>query len=414
MTAIDHSTEHKDPAYGWVMVAVVFTLSALSFGALGAISVFLKPLAAEFAWSRAQTSLGYTAIAFSSALFGILWGVVADRFGTRWFGVVGTIVMALSLYLLSKQTSIYQFYAFYFLFGAFGNAMVSTPLFANVGFWFRYKPGLALGITAAGGAIGQGIVPFLAGIAISAYGWQTAYMLMAMSYFLIAFPVAFLVRESPLREQIRKKPKKEQLLEERHFPLSEKEVVVWMSVAVIFCCNCMSVPIVHLVPMLTDDNRTIEFATSVLLVLMLAGGVGRIMGGKLSDSIGALPTYIIMSAGQSVSVFFFPHIDQAAGIYLLAVFFGFTYSGVMSSILVCVRMMVSARFAARAMSMTSFFGWSGMGMGGYFGGLFFDVNGDYELAFSFAAFMGLINLIILAMFYMRVKAQRVHTNLQTA
>jgi hypothetical protein len=30
-----------------------------------------------------------------------------------------------------------QFYGLYFLFGAFGNAMVTSPLFANVGFWFN-------------------------------------------------------------------------------------------------------------------------------------------------------------------------------------------------------------------------------------------------------------------------------------
>ena len=78
----------KDPAYGWVMVFVAFTLSALSFGALASISVFLKPLATEFGWGRGETSLGYTMISFSSALFGVLWGYVADRFGSRWFGLV--------------------------------------------------------------------------------------------------------------------------------------------------------------------------------------------------------------------------------------------------------------------------------------------------------------------------------------
>ena len=91
------------------MVGVVFILSALAFGALGSISVFLKPLAAEFGWTRAQTSLGYTAIALSSALFGVAWGFVADRIGTRWFGVIAALVMAASLFLLSGQTSIVHF-----------------------------------------------------------------------------------------------------------------------------------------------------------------------------------------------------------------------------------------------------------------------------------------------------------------
>ncbi|MCH2354930.1 MAG: MFS transporter, partial [Pseudomonadales bacterium] len=125
----------RDPLYGWIMVGVVFILSALAFGALGSISVFLKPLATEFSWTRAETSLGYTAIALSSALFGVAWGFVADRFGTRWFGVIAALVMTASLYMLSKQTSIVHFYAFYFIFGAFGNALVGSPLFANVAYW---------------------------------------------------------------------------------------------------------------------------------------------------------------------------------------------------------------------------------------------------------------------------------------
>ena len=111
MTAATHLENH-DPKYGWLMVFIVFTLSALSFGALGAVSVFLKPLTAEFGWSRGSTALGYTAIAFSSALFGLLWGVIADRYGSRWFGVVAAVVMTVSLFMLSQQNSLVQFYLF--------------------------------------------------------------------------------------------------------------------------------------------------------------------------------------------------------------------------------------------------------------------------------------------------------------
>lgn len=392
----------KDPAYGWLMVFVVFTLSGLSFGALGSISVFLKPLSAEFGWGRGETSLGYTAIAFATALFGVLWGFVADKFGTRWFGVIAALSMTLSLYLLSTQSGIFEFYLYYFLFGAFGSAMASTPLFANVGFWFRTNPGLALGITASGGAIGQGIVPYCVGMSLDAYGWQTTYVIMAAVYLAIALPISLFIRESPWRQRARLKG----AIDDRDFPLSEMEVVIWISVAVIFCCNCMAVPIVHLVPLLTDDGYTVADATSILLVLMLSGGVGRIMGGKLGDMIGALPTYMLMSFGQTFFVFWFPHVEGLTALYILAVLFGFTYSGVMSSILVCTRMMVRAGFAGRAMSLTSFFGWSGMGMGGFVGGKLFDIYGNYDWSFAFASMMGVINLIILCAFYLRIRTSR--------
>ena len=395
----------RDPSYAWVMVACVFILSALSFGTLASLSVFLKPLSLEFGWSRGQASFGYTVISFASALFGVFWGYIADKYGTRWFGIVAALAMSLSLLLLSKQTSIYHFYGFYFLFGAFGNAMVTAPLFANVGFWFRKNPGLALGITAAGGAVGQGLIPYYSGVIIETDGWQAAYYFMAIIYLAIAIPAALFIRESPWREQARTS-----LVEEpRDFPLSEKEAITWLCSAVIFCCICMSVPIVHLVPLLTDTEFSMEFATSVLMVLMFCGAFGRILGGKLGDMIGALPAYILMSLGQAISVIWFPYITDPMGLYLLAAFFGFTYSGVMSSILVCTRMMVSAKFAGRANSIGSFFGWLGMGMGGFFGGYFFDLYGDYFWSFAFASIMGGINLLVLLRFLARINSRKVVT-----
>ena len=399
MSEAPPTTQPRDPAYGWVMVFAVFLLSALAFGALGSISVFLKPLVTEFGWSRGQTSFGYTVISFSSAVFGVLWGYIADRFGTRWFGLIAAFAMSGSLFALSQQASILQFYGLYFLFGAFGNAMVTSPLFANVGFWFTHKPGLALGITASGGAVGQAVVPYLCAVSLELYGWQTTYMLSAACYLALALPVALLIRESPGREQARL-----QLVdEERTFPLSEREVIIWISVAIIFCCTCMSVPIVHLVPLLTDSGFSLDQATTVLMVLMLSGALGRILGGRLGDLIGALPSYIVMSAGQTLSVFWFPFLDSTVAIYLIAVVFGFTYSGVMSAILVCTRMMVSAKFAARAMSITSFFGWFGMGAGGFMGGYLFDLTGNYDLSFICAMVVGCINVAILVLFALRIR-----------
>ena len=401
MSDTNRIEQPRDPAYGWVMVFVVFLLSALAFGALGSISVFLKPLVTEFGWSRGQTSFGYTVISFSSAVFGVLWGYIADRFGTRWFGLIAAFAMSGSLFALSQQASILQFYGLYFLFGAFGNAMVTSPLFANVGFWFTHKPGLALGITASGGAVGQAVVPYLCALSLEQYGWQTTYMLSAACYLALALPVALLIRESPSREQARL-----QMVDEvRTFPLSEREVIMWISVAIIFCCTCMSVPIVHLVPLLTDSGFSLDQATTVLMVLMFSGALGRILGGRLGDLIGALPSYMVMSAGQTLSVFWFPFLDSTAAIYFVAVVFGFTYSGVMSAILVCTRMMVSAKVAARAMSITSFFGWFGMGAGGFMGGYLFDLTGNYDAAFIGAMIVGFINLAILTLFALRIRRQ---------
>ena len=402
MRTIENFFQDRDINYGWVMVLVVFVLSGLAFGSMASISVFLKPVSLEFGWSRGQTSFAYSIASFASAAFGVIWGQVADKYGTRWFGFTGAICMSLVLFALSSLDSIFQFYLLYFLFGAMGSALLFSPLYANVGFWFRENPGLALGLAASGGAIGQAFIPHLSGILIESSGWKAAYIDLAIIYILIALPISFLIKESPWRISARTDSEQE----ETDFPLSEKEVVAWISFAVIFCCVCMSIPIMHLVPLLTDKGFSVEFATSVLMLLMFCGAFGRILGGMLGDYIGALPGYILMSLGQTVFVIWFPHLISPSTIYIMAALFGFTYSGVMSSILVCTRMMVSAKYGARAMSLTSFFGWIGMGLGGFLGGYFFDIYGDYIWAFTFAGISGVINLFILFLFTLYIRKKR--------
>ena len=402
MKAVENIFQKRGINYGWVMVVVVFVLSGLAFGSMASISVFLKPVSLEFGWSRGQTSFAYTVASFASAAFGVIWGQVADKYGTKWFGYIGAICMSLVLLALSGLDSIIQFYLLYFLFGAMGSALLFSPLYANVGFWFRENPGLALGLAASGGAIGQAFIPHLSGILIENSGWKSAYIDLAIIYILIALPISFLIQESPWRISART----DTAQEDTDFPLSEKEVVAWISFAVIFCCVCMSIPIMHLVPLLTDKGFSLEFATSVLMLLMFCGAFGRIFGGMLGDYIGALPGYILMSLGQTVFVVWFPHLLSPSAIYLIAGLFGFTYSGVMSSILVCTRIMVSAKYGARAMSLTSFFGWIGMGLGGFLGGYFFDIYGDYIWAFTFAGISGVINLFILFLFTLYIRKKQ--------
>ena len=402
MKAVENIFQKRGINYGWAMVLVVFTLSGLAFGSMASISVFLKPVSLEFGWSRGQTSFAYTIASFASAAFGVIWGQVADKYGTKWFGLAGAISMSLTLLALSSLDSIYQFYLLYFLFGALGSALLFSPLYANVGFWFRENPGLALGIAASGGAVGQAFIPHLSGILILSYGWQSAYIYLALIYISISLPISLLIKESPWRVDARS----DAISEERNFPLSEKTVVAWISFAVIFCCVCMSVPIMHLVPLLTDKGFSLEFSTFVLMLLMICGAFGRIFGGMLGDYIGALPGYFLMSLGQTIFVVWFPHLVSPLGIYVVAALFGFTYSGVMSSILVCTRMMVSAKFGARAMSLTSFFGWIGMGLGGFLGGYLFDIYGDYTWAFTIAGISGFINLIVLSFFFLQIRRKR--------
>jgi predicted MFS family arabinose efflux permease len=189
-------------------------------------------------------------------------------------------------------------------------------------------------------------------------------------------------------------------------------VVAWISAAVVFCCVAMSVPIVHLVSLLTDQGMTPDSAVTVFLALMIAGAFGRILGGKLADHIGSLQSYVCMSVLQTAVIFLFPHVQNVFLVYILAMVFGLSFSGVMASFLVSVRMMVPARVLARSMAVVGLFAWVGMGLGGWQGGLMFDYTGDYVWSFAIGSFSGVINLIILALFYMHIQRGSGHQRAQ--
>ncbi|NCF77022.1 MAG: hypothetical protein GWP45_07495 [Proteobacteria bacterium] len=57
------------------------------------------------------------------------------------------------------------------------------------------------------------------------------------------------------------------------------------------------------------------------------------------------------------------------------------------------------------MSITSFFGWFGMGAGGFMGGYLFDLTGNYEASFIGAMIVGCVNFAILLLFALRIRRQ---------
>jgi MFS family permease len=392
--------EVQDKPYGWVMVFVGFTMMAMSFGGLAAVGVFLKPIAAEFGWSRGSIAFGYTTAALSAALFGIYWGFLADRYPTWRFTMLAAIGLASAMMLLSLTTSQWQFYLFYFLFGSLGHGTLQSSLWSNIGQWFSKNKGLALGVGLAGGAFGQAVVPLIARFLISSYGWQNAYLILGAGYLVVGVGVAALTRDPPGKRArlaaSRSNDDNNSGVGVDSWGLGEgRHTVFWFSMAVLFCCSCMSVVIVHLVPMLTDQGFSPEVAATALAALMLAGVLGRLVAGKACDLFGVVPTYAFMALGQTILVGWFPYIETLSNIYVFSMLFGFVYSGVMASAVICVNVMVPAEFSSRCWSIVSFFAWVGMGFGAFMGGFLFDLTAGYSTSFTFAAIMGVINLIVL-------------------
>lgn len=384
--------ESSEPLFGWAMVAMTPIFTGFAIGSLGTISVFLKPLVAEFHWLRGETAFAYMMGNLMAGGGGLLFGHLADRFSTRRVVLLGALVMGLSFLAMARMSSLWQFYLFSTMSAGFGTAAFFSPLLANVGKWFERNTGLAIGIATAGQALGQGFVPYAASLLIDALSWRSAFMVMGLFTLACLVPLSLLIRNPPKEAASAKdeKPVAE------NFPIPPRHALSLLSVAAIFCCITMSTPLVHVVALASDRGLSLENSARVLLLIMIAGFFGRIFFGRLTDWIGGTPAYMTASLWQTSTVFWFTQVSSPWSFYLVAVVFGFGFAGVMTCLVICAQGSAPAARGGFATALVAMFGFLGMGIGGFQAGFFFDLTGDYTLSYANAVFSGIINLTILS------------------
>ena len=391
-TAAAAGTEQEHP-YGWVIVGVATVCLALGFGANTIVSVFMKPFEDEFGWLRTDTSLAYTMNAIGAAAGGILWGGLSDVISTRRIGVFGAIAISLGMMSLRWQSELWSLYLLCFAIGTFGFASLFAPMVALTGRWFSARKGLAIGIVTAGGALGQGLVPYIANLLLEQAGWRNAALWLGIFYLIILLPLVMLLRTPPVHAQAGAVA---QNSNRNLWGISHRITIPWLAFASVFCCICMAVPLVHLVPLGIGIGCSAQTAAGLLLSAMIAGIFGRLFFGSLADRIGGLGAYALSCFAQTALVFWFTQTRSVVTLFELSILFGFGYAGVMTCLLICAREAAPMRLSGTAMAIVSTTAWVGMGIGSFQAGFFYDLQKSYVLSYGNAALAGIVNLLIVA------------------
>lgn len=395
---VSHISLRLLPARSKLLVLVASTVGmAAAYGSITTISVLMGPFADTFGWKRSDISVGYALIALGAAVGGLGIGRLVDRFPTGPLAMAGAAALGLGLFAVPYQSDLKAIWALYFLMGVAGFSALYSPLLTSVGLWFGRGRGLAIGIATAGAAIGQATVPPLFEMLAAEGDWREAMTIIGLGYIWALTPLMALVG------------KPQQPANSSSFGLgsawqiSPKVSIGLLGIASVCCCTLMAVPTVHIIAALQDKGYSSSSAALVLSTLMMAGVVGRIGAGIVADRIGSLPTYGLVSALQTATVYFLLAAEDLGSAHFAAALFGLGFGGVMTALVCAVREAVPPGLLGRANAFISFLAWTGMALGGLQGGLCFGVTGDYRLSFASAVLAGLINLAILGTMALMLK-----------
>jgi MFS family permease len=166
--------------YGWVIVAVAFITMGLGVNTRTAFSLLFPPLVTEFGWDRGVTAGAFSAGFMVATLFAPCIGMLMDRAGPR-------VVLPLGVVLVSSGMGlaplVHQPWHLYLTFGVLvvgGSVFISYighALFLP--HWFVRRRGLAIGIAFSGVGIGSILLlPWVQRL-IGQTGWRHACLTLA-------------------------------------------------------------------------------------------------------------------------------------------------------------------------------------------------------------------------------------------
>ena len=364
--------------YGWRVVLAACLGVMAGFGSLFVytFSVFVKPLSAQFGWSREAISTGFAIAAVTLGLVSPLLGRWIDRFGPRRIILPSMAVYACAFLSLSLlHFGLTQFYLTCFVLGAVGNGAAHLAYSRSISTWFDRRLGTALAFVMLGAGLGAMILPVFAQAAITRSGWRAAYASLGRLALLLGLPLSWRY----IRER-NASPRKAAATAYAGISWQQglRSSPFWIiTIILVMSSISMNGAITHLSALLTD--RGLTAANAALCAAMLGGSsvLGRIFTGWLLDRFFGPRVAFAINALTALGIFVLARAANFGSGSLAAMLIGIGAGGEAAT----TPYLLTRYFGLRSFSTLYGFTWTFYAAAGAVGpvllGRAFDVTGSY-------------------------------------
>ena len=397
--------------YGyWIVLAgmVILTLNA-GFAFFG-FSVFNKPIADEFGWSRGEVTVAFSIFIITAAILSPIVGWLTDKRGPRQVLFLGTIVLPLALFLLSRTSALWNYYLFHLCLGI-GHVLLQTiPLSIIISNWFHRLRGTMQGLAFTG--IGLGGIVLAAPIGnylIPNIGWSNTYLVMALFLLFIMLPLLlFIVKNHPYQKGLHPYGQEVAEVADGHGSkakeitgLSLKEATGTLTFWVIALTSMvygasLTAALQNQVSILTEQGFTATSAVAAIGIVGLGSAVGKLIFGYLCDRINPKYAAAISYALTASSLIIMIQARSMAHLWLFAVIHGLGHGGWAPNLAMLAASYFGLKQYGTVLGTIHLLYMTGLAIGPMVAGFAYDQTGSYHLVLTVFAILCFVSIPLIA------------------
>jgi MFS family permease len=247
-------------------------------------------------------------------------GIFSDNFGERKILTLSILIGALGIILFSFSSS-FNFFMFACIVFGLGSGLFGTPRVTSLSKIYPENDGTVLGFTFSAGNFGSAILPFIAGILATYFGWRFGFIF-CIPLFIIAI---LLLWNSPFkppssstwgRYDLYKNVK---LLIEG---LSKKDVLLVSSATLLSVFTFQGFTSFFPLFLITMKGTSATMATTIFSVFFITGAISQPISGIISDRYGERRLLLYLAALHSLCLLSLPFIYGTIPLILLSILLG--------------------------------------------------------------------------------------------
>lgn len=306
------------------LIALCGVCLHLSIGSAYAWSVFTIPLMKSFGWSQSQVSLTFSIAIFILGLSAAFMGKFVERFGPRVSGMLAAVFFGVGVAGSGLATAVGSLYLLYFFYGLIGGIGLGIGYIAPVSTlvkWFPDRRGLATGLAIMGFGFASLISGPVCAWLIENVNISATFYIMGAIYFVVMLAAAQYLSPPPkdwlpagFKAQVAsgKKALKKDLSQ-----LTANEAIktgrFWMLWLMLFLNVTCGIAIIAVAsPMAQEITGMSSIAAASMVGIMgLFNGGGRIGWATISDYIGRPNVYTTFFVLQVIAFFLLPNLSIA-------------------------------------------------------------------------------------------------------